>query len=191
MNRELLVMADKQRAARLKKAILSAGTYEEVSDKTGISVRTLVRLASGQTEPKFSDVLRLSEVTGVDLYKLAYDDPEQVQRDASDRELLTTVDGYSDSDVTNAHHFIIWNLRHLEKQDILALERQVSALSSYSYANRMSRSRLDVGSQLSLAVRRKQHATYEEILQEQKDKYGKTAEEIEELRKKYPLEGGK
>ena len=127
-------MADKQRAERIKKAILEHGTYEEVSNKTGIAVRTLVRTAGGQTEPRFSDVLKISEVTGIDLFKLAYGDQEQVQREASEKDLLTTTDGYTDLEVTSAHHYIVWNLHHLEKQDILAIRKQVAALSSYNYA---------------------------------------------------------
>ncbi|EEV0932929.1 helix-turn-helix transcriptional regulator, partial [Escherichia coli] len=56
-------MSKEIRAKRIKNAILNASTYEEVSNKTGISVSTLVRISSGKTEPKFSDIIRIARVT--------------------------------------------------------------------------------------------------------------------------------
>ncbi|HHY0813580.1 TPA: helix-turn-helix domain-containing protein, partial [Klebsiella pneumoniae] len=66
-NNEHEVMADKQRAERIKKVILEHSTYEELAEKTGISVSTLVRIASGKTEPKFSDIIQIAKITGADL----------------------------------------------------------------------------------------------------------------------------
>ncbi len=57
--------------------------------------------------------------------------------EATERKLITSADGYTDEETTNAHNFIVWNIRTLEKQDILALARQVSALSSYTYSTKM------------------------------------------------------
>ncbi|EDK4789787.1 XRE family transcriptional regulator, partial [Salmonella enterica] len=50
-------MSKEIRAERIKNVILENSTYEELAEKTGISVSTLVRIASGKTEPKFSDII--------------------------------------------------------------------------------------------------------------------------------------
>lgn len=65
-------MSKEIKAKRIKKVILEHSTYEELAEKTGISVRTLVRIASGKTEPKFSDIIKIAMVTGVDLNELAH-----------------------------------------------------------------------------------------------------------------------
>lgn len=145
MNRELYIMADSKRAERLRKAILEHGTYEEVADKTGINVRTLVRIATAKTEPKFSDVIQIAKVTETDLNILAHGDIIHVKEEATERKLITSADGYTDEETTSAHNFIIWNIRTLDKQDILSLARQVSALSSYSYSARMLERKLITG----------------------------------------------
>lgn len=180
-------MADKKRAERIKKAILKHGTYEEFAEKTGISISTLVRITSAKTEPKFTDVMKIAEVSGTDLYYIAYDDPEQVQRDNTEERLIVSADGYSDRETTNAHYFIIWNLKLLDKQDILAIQRQVSALSSYSYNSRLRRAEMDQDTLISLAASHGNQHLYEKMLKEQKDIHGKSQKEIEELRDKYPL----
>ncbi|STG23565.1 Helix-turn-helix [Escherichia coli] len=145
MNRELYVMADSKRAERIRKAILEHGTYEEVADKTGINVRTLVRIATAKTEPKFSDVIEIAKITGTDLNTLAHGDALAVKEDATERKLITSADGYTDKETTDAHNFIIWNIRTLDKQDIISLARQVSALSSYSYSAKMLTRKLITG----------------------------------------------
>ncbi|GDD56642.1 Uncharacterised protein [Escherichia coli] len=98
---------------------------------------TLVRIASGKTEPKFSDIIQIAKITGADLNTLAYGYALDVKEEATERKLITSADGYTDEETTNAHNFIVWNIRTLEKQDILALARQVSALSSYTYSTKM------------------------------------------------------
>lgn len=145
MNRELYVMADSKRAERIRKAILEHGTYEEVADKTDINVRTLVRIATAKTEPKFSDVIKIAKITGTDLNTLAHGDALAVKEDATERKLITSADGYTDKETTDAHNFIIWNIRTLDKQDIISLARQVSALSSYSYSAKMLTRKLITG----------------------------------------------
>ncbi|PKF48659.1 helix-turn-helix domain-containing protein [Enterovibrio nigricans] len=68
-------MSVEKRAEQFKRAILRKGaTYEIISDITGISSRTLKRIASGETDPRFSDVIKISEATGVDIYQLACSD---------------------------------------------------------------------------------------------------------------------
>ncbi|EHG1911016.1 helix-turn-helix transcriptional regulator, partial [Salmonella enterica subsp. enterica serovar Enteritidis] len=53
-------MSKEIRAERIKNVILENSTYEELAEKTGISVSTLVRIASGKTEPKFSDIIKIA-----------------------------------------------------------------------------------------------------------------------------------
>ena len=65
-------MADVARAERIKNTILAYGTYEDMADRTGISTRTLVRMATAKTEPKFADVIKIAEVTGTELSWLAF-----------------------------------------------------------------------------------------------------------------------
>ncbi|EEJ1168874.1 helix-turn-helix transcriptional regulator [Salmonella enterica subsp. enterica serovar Typhimurium] len=124
-------MSNNNRADRLKAAMLEYGTYEEMADKIGISSRTLVRIATGRTEPKFTDVLKISEVTGVDLIWLAYGTEEDIIADGTDNNLA--------DEVAKAHNYVIWNLRYLDAQDIIAVGRQVMALNSMSYHTKQMR----------------------------------------------------
>lgn len=79
----------------------------------------------------------IDSITGADLNTLAYGYALDVKEEATERKLITSADGCTDEETTNAHNFIVWNIRTLEKQDILALARQVSALSSYTYSTKM------------------------------------------------------
>lgn len=115
------------RAERIKKTILEYSTYEDVAEKTGISISTLVRISSGKTEPKFSDVILISKVTGADLDILAYGDMDDIRREATTQENNII---NSDDETIKAHNFIIWNISTLDKEDILFLSRQVYALTT-------------------------------------------------------------
>ncbi|ECI7833161.1 XRE family transcriptional regulator [Salmonella enterica subsp. enterica] len=117
-------MSKEIRAKRIKNAILNASTYEEVSNKTGISVSTLVRISSGKTEPKFSDIIRIARVTGVDLNELAHGDIINIKEDA----MLKNDEG--NDEVVDAHNFIVWNISSLDKKDILSISRMVYAFST-------------------------------------------------------------
>lgn len=66
------MMSEMNIADRIKKAIIDNGGYQQISDETGISKSTLARTASGQTEPKFKDVIAISRATGVSLNYMAY-----------------------------------------------------------------------------------------------------------------------
>ncbi|WP_064755193.1 helix-turn-helix transcriptional regulator [Escherichia coli] len=85
---------------------------------------TLVRIASGKTEPKFSDIIKIAMVTGVDLNELAHGDIVNIKEDA-----MIKNDGQND-EVVKAHNFIVWNISSLDKKDILAISRMVYALST-------------------------------------------------------------
>lgn len=80
------------RAERIKQSILGFSTYEDVAEKTGISISTLVRISSGKTEPKFSDVLLISKVTGADLDMLANGHIDDIRREATKPEKINSDD---------------------------------------------------------------------------------------------------
>lgn len=61
-------------STRLKNAILQFGTYEKVSELTGISVSTLKRVSSGKVSPKFDDVVKVCAVTNTSLQEIAFGD---------------------------------------------------------------------------------------------------------------------
>ncbi|ENQ8650673.1 helix-turn-helix domain-containing protein [Vibrio fluvialis] len=63
-------------AKRINEAITQNGGYNKISEKTGISVSTLVRAAKGKTEPKLTDVMRICSATGVSLNRIAYGQDE-------------------------------------------------------------------------------------------------------------------
>ncbi len=117
-------MSKEIRAERIKNVILENSTYEELAEKTGISVSTLVRIASGKTEPKFSDIIKIAMVTGVDLNELAHGDIVNIKEDA-----MLKNDEQND-EVVKAHNFIVWNISSLDKKDILSISRIVYALSN-------------------------------------------------------------
>ncbi|EAR3980763.1 helix-turn-helix transcriptional regulator [Salmonella enterica] len=117
-------MSKEIRAKRIKNAILNSSTYEDVSNKTGISVSTLVRISSGKTEPKFSDIIKIARVTGVDLNELAHGDIVNIKKDA-----MLKNDEKND-EVVEAHNFIVWNISSLDKKDILSISRMVYAFST-------------------------------------------------------------
>lgn len=58
-------MSNNDKANRIKDAIKSHGGYEAMSDRTGINSRTLKRMSSGETEPKFKDIITLSLATNL------------------------------------------------------------------------------------------------------------------------------
>lgn len=117
-------MSKEIRAERIKNVILENSTYEELAEKTGISVSTLVRIASGKTEPKFSDIIKIAMVTGVDLNELAHGDIVNIKEDA-----MLKNDEQND-EVVKAHNFIVWNISSLDKKDIISISRIVYALST-------------------------------------------------------------
>lgn len=120
-------MANKSRAERFKQAILSAGTYEQMAFKTNISVSTLVRIASGKTEPKLIDAVNISGGSGQSLDWLTFGDPDTIKEEAI-KEFPST----HCQDSVAAHRLIVHNLHALDKDDICAIARQVHALSLHS-----------------------------------------------------------
>ncbi|EIK7916399.1 helix-turn-helix domain-containing protein [Escherichia coli] len=117
-------MSKEIRAERIKNVILENSTYEELAEKTGISVSTLVRIATAKTEPKFSDIIKIAMVTGVDLNELAHGDIVNIKENA-----MLKNDEQND-EVVKAHNFIVWNISSLDKKDILSISRMVYALST-------------------------------------------------------------
>ncbi|OEE72383.1 helix-turn-helix domain-containing protein [Vibrio ordalii] len=122
-------MTDTYRAERIKEAILTNGTYEEIADKTGIGSRTLLRIATGKTEPKFSDVITIAKTTNTPLEWIAYGQMKDIEVDAV-KSFEQTLNG-SDKKTDEAYRTIIWNLSKLYKEDIQSLDIQIQALSKY------------------------------------------------------------
>ncbi|TCW21824.1 helix-turn-helix transcriptional regulator [Vibrio crassostreae] len=65
-------MLDSGIAARIKEAIKEAGGYKVISENTGLNIRTLTRITSGETDPKLSNFLSISQATGTSLNYLAF-----------------------------------------------------------------------------------------------------------------------
>lgn len=122
-------MTDIYRAERIKKAILTNGTYEEIADKTGIGSRTLLRIATGKTEPKFCDVITIAKTTNTPLEWIAYGQLKDIEVDAV-KSFEQALNG-SDKKTDEAYRTIIWNLSKLYKEDIQSLDIQIQALSKY------------------------------------------------------------
>jgi len=174
-------MADMGIAERLKSAILNKGTYEEISEMTGISVSTLVRISSGKTEPKLSDIIKISNVTERSMDWICYGDAESQKEKAEDT-FVAAADGYDEA-TSEAHRYIIWNLRTLNREDIQAIYRQVAALSSYRYTMRQqSRDIAKIG--LYDAIKTENTTKKEEISRALMEEYGLPEHEITELTNK-------
>lgn len=107
-------------AKRIKESILEYGTYKMVSQKTGISQSTLVRIASGRTEPKFNDVISICKLTNKNIEELAYG--------SGFRRYEDTKNGCPDH-IDKAIDNIMWNLNKIDENDILTLSKIVSALN--------------------------------------------------------------
>ena len=122
-------MVDIYRAERIKEAILSNGTYEEMADKTGIGSRTLLRIATGKTEPKFSDIVAITKATNTSLDWIAHGSIKQTEIQAV-KSFAKALNG-SDNETDEAYRTIIWNLSRLYKEDLQSLNIQIQALSKY------------------------------------------------------------
>ncbi|EAA7364339.1 helix-turn-helix transcriptional regulator [Salmonella enterica] len=61
-------------AERIKSSILSNFTYDDIENETGISSRTLKRLASGERDPKLSEIRQIAKATGKNPIWLAFGD---------------------------------------------------------------------------------------------------------------------
>lgn len=131
INRET-VMTDIKRAERIKKTLLSNGTYDEMAERTGIGAKTLLRMATGKTEPKFADIIEIAKVTGTSLDWIAHGDLYQSKNQASnDTQVL-----HFDEEATANHYYIIWNLKKLHKNQVNAIAEQVKALDAWNYSRR-------------------------------------------------------
>lgn len=174
-------MADMGIAERLKSAILNKGTYEEMSEMTGISVSTLVRISSGKTEPKLSDIIKISNVTERSMDWICYGEAMDQKQHADDT-FVAAADG-TDYETNEAHRYVIWNLRTLDKQDIQSIAKQVKALSSYRFTFRQQAKELAVAS-LIRAIANEEKEKFEKVKEELIKDFGTTNEEIESIIKK-------
>lgn len=182
MNIGQVTMADELRAFRIKNAILSSGTYEEIAEKTGINSRTLVRIATGKTEPKFSDIIEISKVTNVSLHRLGFGDISYEKSQAA--EIAEGIEGPFDNETNEAHQYVIWNLRTLDPEDIRAIAKQVAALSSYNYTTRANHLEKNKFSLYSRALNEVEPVTLKMLKEMIKNDSGLSEEEVDELLKK-------
>ena len=65
-------MLDSGVAERIKEAIKEAGGYKAISESTGLNIRTLTRITSGETDPKLSNFLAIAKATNTSLNYLAF-----------------------------------------------------------------------------------------------------------------------
>ncbi|MFP1883472.1 helix-turn-helix domain-containing protein [Lonsdalea quercina] len=107
-------------AMRIKDIILEYGTYKMVSQRTGISQSTLVRIAAGRTEPRFCDVISLCKLTNSNIESLAYG--------SGFRRYEDTKFGGSD-EIDKAIDNIMWNLNKLDESDVLLFSKIITALN--------------------------------------------------------------
>ncbi|HHP0486043.1 TPA: helix-turn-helix domain-containing protein [Vibrio harveyi] len=109
-------MNEKKIATRLKKAILERGGYEKVSELTNLSVSTLKRCANGQTEPKFSTVAKIAEVTRKNIGFIAYGigDEDSIVTAEGESRLKSEMEELKNSNTTNRKE--IEDLRSRVKQ---------------------------------------------------------------------------
>ena len=136
MFKERINMADLERASRIKEIILSNHTYEQIEDKTGIGTRTLVRITSGKTEPKFDDIYKIAKATDTSIEWIADGSVQDVKRKAGEIYEQYVNDDIKDSQAERDHHFIIWNLRSLKNAQLRSLAEIVNALGSQNYSHR-------------------------------------------------------
>ncbi|AKB03959.1 helix-turn-helix domain-containing protein [Vibrio cholerae] len=81
------------RAQRFKDTIKNIGGYEYVSQKTGINLRTLKRIAAGQTDPRFEDAIAIARATESSLNYIAYGmlTEDEEESAASDKRMMELV----------------------------------------------------------------------------------------------------
>lgn len=175
-------MADKSRAERFKAAILTTGTYEEVAEKSNVSVSTLVRIASGKTDPKLSDAVSIAKVTGQNLNDLVYGESRELQVEAI-KSYVTALNG-SDEATDEAYRSIIWKLNSLYKEDIQAINVQIQALSEYRHKQRTTDRASLKQSYIKALIESERHDAMRVVANELKkelvENYAFTSEELSE-----------
>jgi DNA-binding XRE family transcriptional regulator len=75
-------MIDLDVAEKLKAIIKERGGYDKVSEITGINRQTLIRICTGKTDPKFSNVVDIISLSSITLDELVHG-----------KEIATTLDG--------------------------------------------------------------------------------------------------
>lgn len=124
-------MSSRDRADRYKAAILKRG-YENMASITGISKATLVRIASGKTEPKISQVAVIAAAsdTCIEMLYFGYISDQVRSLINSD---INSVDGIS---IRNETLNIILGLEQLPAEDVRFIEKNVFALKDSYLKNK-------------------------------------------------------
>ncbi|MES6482632.1 hypothetical protein U6U27_12320, partial [Cutibacterium acnes] len=99
-----------------------------------------------------------------------------------DDTFVAAADG-TDYETNEAHRYVIWNLRTLDKQDIQSIAKQVKALRSYRFTFRQQAKELAVAS-LIRAIANEEKEKFEKVKEELIKDFGTTNEEIESIIKK-------
>ncbi|MFL7017226.1 helix-turn-helix domain-containing protein [Vibrio cyclitrophicus] len=175
------VMADQVRAERIKKILLKNGTYEEMAERTKIGSRTLLRIATGKTEPKFSDIIEIAKVTGTSVDWIAFGDEWHAKTVASDPTKIM----HFDEEASDSHYYTIWNLRKLTRSQINAIAEQVRALDTWNYSRADFKIKTELnGWNLLKAIGNGDPDGSLKIIKSLRDDYGLNDNEIISLAKK-------
>ena len=177
-------MADKNRAERFKAAILATGTYEEVAEKSGVSVSTLVRISSGKTDPKLSDAVKIAKITRQNLNDLVYGETKEQQVEAV-KSFVTALNG-TDEVTDEAYRSIIWKLTSLYKEDIQAINLQIQALSEFRHKQRTTERASLKRTYIENPIE-KRYDIADMIRKELVENYGFTDDELSEAQLEYEI----
>lgn len=75
---------------RLKSIIKEHGGYDKVSEKIGINRQTLIRIATGKTDPKLSQVIKIAELSKFTLDELIYEEFAPFLKDIAQSERVNS-----------------------------------------------------------------------------------------------------
>ena len=93
--------SEKDAAERILFLIKENGDYKAVSEKTGISVSTLFRIANNKTSPKLTDIIKIAENTNTTINYIAfgYSSEIDVHREAQNglKRVLNLLSSLSDT----------------------------------------------------------------------------------------------
>lgn len=74
---------DEKCAERIRLSIISSFTYDDIENETGISVSSLKRIASGERDPKLTEIRKIAKATGKNPVWLAFGNIEIVDANLS------------------------------------------------------------------------------------------------------------
>lgn len=117
-------MIDLELANRLKKAILQNYTYAEMSTLTGINQKTLLRIANGNTDPKFSHVAKISRALNTGVEDLAFGSPKDQMLQVIEENIKNQASCSASRDLLR----IVFGIEKLPPEDVQIVSKTVDAL---------------------------------------------------------------